>query len=289
MTVECLWPAGALLGEGPVWIARDRALWFTDIKGGRLHRLEPATGSKSTFGVPGQPGFVVPSDDGSFLVGLGRKLCRFSGGEIRETIAALDMDPRNRLNDGAVDATGRLWFGSMDDGEKEATGAVYVFDGASVRRAGGVCPITNGPALSADGRYLYHVDTLGKAIWRFDIGSRDVLTEGKLFLKIPDGEGYPDGAVIDSEGCLWLALWGGWAVRRYSPEGELLETVSLPCSQVTKLAFGGKDLKTAYVTTARIGLSAAELEDQPLAGGLFAFEAGAPGLPCREVVLKAAL
>ncbi|MCK5745057.1 MAG: SMP-30/gluconolactonase/LRE family protein, partial [Oricola sp.] len=144
MTVECIWAAEALLGEGPVWCAREQALWFTDIKGGRLHRLDPASGSKSTFEVPGQPGFIVPSDDGSFLVGMGRKLCRFSGDEISETIAELDMDSRNRLNDGAVDAKGRLWFGSMDDSEQEETGAVYLFDGASVRPVGGVCPITNG-------------------------------------------------------------------------------------------------------------------------------------------------
>lgn len=286
MTVECIWSAEALLGEGPVWSARHRALWFTDIKGGRLHRLDPATGSKSTFDVPGQPGFIVPCDDGTFLIGMGRKLCRFSDGEIGKTIADLDMDPCNRLNDGAVDASGRLWFGSMDDSEKEETGAVYLFDGASVRHMGGVCPITNGPALSADGRFLYHVDTLGKAIWRFDIGAREALTDGELFLKIPDGEGYPDGAIIDSEGCLWLALWGGWAVKRYSPEGKLLETVKLPCSQVTKMAFGGSDLKTAFVTTARIGLSAPELERQPLAGGLFAFETGVPGVASCEVSLK---
>jgi len=99
-----------------------------------------------------------------------------------------------------------------------------------------------------------------------------------VFVRIEEGGGWPDGTTVDREGCVWVALWGGWGVRRYSPEGKLLSTVRLPCAQVTKIAFGGPDLRTAYITTAWKGLTQQEREAQPFAGDLFSFEAPAPGL-----------
>ena len=150
-----------------------------------------------------------------------------------------------------------------------------------MRPVGGHCPITNGPAVSPDGGTLYHVDTLGGSIQAFDIRSRDTLKDGRVFAAIDPADGTPDGVTVDSEGCIWVALWGGWALRRYAADGNLLATVPIPCAQVTKLAFGGEDLRTAYVTTARTGLSETDLCEQPLAGALFAFEAPAPGLVMR--------
>jgi D-xylonolactonase len=288
MNQQCrlVWPLEAELGEGPIWIPREQALWFVDIKQGMLHRYHPASDDRRSLAVGGQPSFIVPVDGGSLLVGNLDALRLLENDRLGSPIARVDMPSHNRTNDGCVDPAGRLWFGTMDDDHRRPTGAVYMFDGNELTRVGGECMITNGPAVSADGDTLYHVDTVGRAIWRFDISAGPELGNGELFVRIEPQDGAPDGVTLDSDGCLWVALWGGWQVRRYAPDGELLATISVPSAQVTKVAFGGKDLTTGYVTTARIGLGESELAKQPLAGGLFAFDAPAPGVAAADVRLK---
>jgi xylono-1,5-lactonase len=196
-------------------------------------------------------------------------------------IVAVEPDlPGNRLNDATTDADGGVWFGSMDDHEQQSTGRIYRYANGQVSDSGlaPVC-ITNGPALSPDGQTLYHTDTLGLCIMASALGPDHVPRNTRIFARIEDGAGYPDGPVVDSEGCVWTGLFAGWALRRYNPAGELLTTVRLPVANITKLAFGGADLKTAYVTTARKGLSAAELSSQPDAGNLFSFRVDVAGLP----------
>lgn len=279
--VRCVWPVAAELGEGPVWSGSDRALWFVDIKGRRVHRFDPATEGRQSWPAPDQVGFVMPAPDGCLVAGLPGRLACFTPatGEF-ESLLALEAEPlRNRLNDACVDGAGRLWFGSMDDREADASGTLYRWDGTAAPVA---CDdgfvISNGPAHSPDGRTLYHTDTVRRTIYRFDVAADGFVSGKRPFIEIEEDAGWPDGSTMDAEGCLWVALWKGCAVRRYSPQGELLETVSLPCANVTKLALGGDGLKTAFVTTARKGLSPDELGTQPLAGGLFAFETDVPGL-----------
>lgn len=280
-----LWPLAAELGEGPIWLEAEQALWFVDIKGRALHQYIPGTGERHSYPLPGQPSFIVPASDGSMLIGMGLGLYKVQAGILGDQIASVAGAALDRSNDASVDGKGRLWFGTMDSAESAPTGAVHMYDGHSVRTVGGACTITNGPAISPDGRMLYHVDTLAGKIWRFDISVRNELTDGQLFAAIDPEDGNPDGVTVDSEGCVWVGLWGGWCVRRYAPDGRLLASISLPCANVTKIAFGGLDLRTAYVTTARVGLSAEQLAEQPLAGGLFAFEASAAGLPAYAVAL----
>jgi len=282
---QVVWPLAAALGEGPVWLGSGQTLWFADIKGRALHQYIPGTGERHSYPLPGQPSFIVPASDGSMLIGMGLGLYRVLDGILGEQIAGVAGAAHDRTNDATVDSRGRLWFGTMDSAESAPTGAVHLYDGQSVRSVGGACTITNGPAISPDGRTLYHVDTLAGKIWRFDISVRDVLTDGQLFAAIDPEHGNPDGVTVDSEGCVWVGLWGGWCVRRYAPDGRLLASISLPCANVTKIAFGGADLRTAYVTTARVGLSADQLALQPLAGALFAFEAPVAGLPAYAVAL----
>jgi sugar lactone lactonase YvrE len=143
--------------------------------------------------------------------------------------------------------------------------------------------ITNGPALSPDGRTLYHTDTLERVIYAFDLDEAGALLSRSVFAEVD--RGYPDGPAVDADGCVWTGLFGGWGLNRYAPTGELLEHVPFPVANVTKPAFGGEDLRTVYVTTAWKGLSAAEREAQPLAGGLFRFLADTPGLPQGELRL----
>ena len=189
--------------------------------------------------------------------------------------------PNNRLNDGVVDPLGRLWFGTMDNGETARTGAFYRFERGSVAATGidGIA-ITNGPALSPDGRILYFVDTREGRIDSADVADDGSLGPSRPFVRIDPAEGFPDGPTVDSEGCVWISLYAGWEARRYSPAGELVERVRFPVANITKIAFGGEDLRTVYATTARQLLTPAQLELQPEAGDLFEFRVDVPGLPC---------
>jgi sugar lactone lactonase YvrE len=273
---------GAILGEGPHWSAAEQKLWFVDIKEQLLHRFDPQKRKLDTWPAPAQPGWVLTSDDGGLVAGLQSGLHRFDPKTGRfASLAAPERDlPGNRLNDATVDGAGRIWFGSMDDEEAAPRGRVYVHDRGRVTCSTiAPCTITNGPAFSPDGRTLYHVDTLAGEITAFDVTADGALGAARPFVRIAPADGYPDGPSVDSAGCLWIGLFGGWGVRRYSSAGELLEFVRFPVANVTKIAFGGRDLKTVYATTASKGLSAAERNAQPYAGDLFEFHVDVAGLP----------
>ncbi|HEV2865418.1 MAG TPA: SMP-30/gluconolactonase/LRE family protein [Allosphingosinicella sp.] len=285
---ESVCDTGATLGEGPVWIGRDSALWFVDIKQKRIYRFDPAGGSLRSFEAPEQVGWVLPANDGTLLAGLQSGIHRFDPDTgAFSLVAEVEPDrPANRLNDAASDPSGRIWFGSMDDSERGATGEFYRFERGQVAHAGlPSVAITNGPALSPDGRILYYVDTLGGLIHAADVGDDGTLTRPRLFATIPPEEGHPDGPTVDSEGCVWIGLFGGSEARRYSPGGELIDRVRFPVSNITKLAFGGEDLRTVYATTARLHLKPEQLERQPQAGNLFAFRADVAGVPVTPAAL----
>ena len=286
ITPVCIWEARATLGEGVLWDAANAWVWFVDIKGRRIYRCDPDGGHQRTWDAPSQVGFIVLSSDGGYVCGLENGLFRFDPEDGSfAPLHLLEADlPGNRFNDGHVDAGGRLWFGSMDNGEEAATGALYRYDGTGAKAVDDDYVITNGPAISPDGGTLYHTDTLKKHIYAFDLADGR-LSNKRLFVLLADG-GHPDGMAVDADGCLWVATFGGGRIARYAPDGAQLDAVRFPCANITKLAFGGADLRTVYATTARKGLSNAELATQPLAGGLFTFRVATPGLPHHRLQLK---
>jgi xylono-1,5-lactonase len=280
-----VWEVEAELGEGPVWVERDQALFFTDIKRQRIYRFDPVSGDQRSWHAPEQIGFILPSAGGGFIAGLQSGLSSFEPESGRFTpVAAVEPElPDNRINDGVVDPAGRLWFGTMDNSERSARGAFYCYDRGALRRTPieGVA-ITNGPAVSPDGRTLYWVDTLGRSLSAAPIGADGQLGPSRTLITFDRGEGNPDGPTVDREGGIWIGLYGGWEARRYDPAGSLLERVRFPVANITKLALGGADLRTAFATTARHLLGPEQLTEPPLAGGLFAFEVDVPGIasPC---------
>jgi sugar lactone lactonase YvrE len=290
---------GATLGEGPVWSAREQCVWFVDIKGKKVHRFDPANAGLRSWDAPAQVGWILPTDDAGLVVGLQGGIRRFDPGSGAFTLVEpVETDaPGNRLNDACTDSQGRIWLGSMDDGERAATGHYYRYaDG--VLTESGIAPvsITNGPAVSPDGRTLYHVDTIGRILYRCDLHADGTLGPSREFARIEDGAGYPDGPTVDSEGHLWIGLFAGHAVRRYAPDGRLVETVPFPTANITKIAFGGEDLKTVYATTAAKDLDAAARRAQPHAGDLFSFRVDVAGflptpakLPPRDINMRPAL
>lgn len=278
-----VWDLAAELGEGPVWVQHDQALWFVDIKKHEIHRFDPATGERRSWTAPEQVGFIFPAERGGFVAGLQSGLYHFdeANGSF-EVIVKVEADlPDNRLNDGVVDPQGRLWFGTMDNGEKAKSGSFYCFANGTVTHTNiDNIAITNGPAVSPDGRLLYVVDTLKGTIDQVEIRGDATLGERRPFVKIDPKDGHPDGPTIDSNGYLWISLYAGWEVRRYSPSGDLVERVRFPVANITKIAFGGNDLRSVFATTARQLLSPEVIARQPQIGDLFQFRVDVPGVSC---------
>ncbi len=263
---------GMELGEGPIWIG-DR-LWFVDIKGRVIFRFDPTGETLDRWPTPEVAGWILPGAADTLIVGLRTGPARFSPKTgAFAPLAAVDADrPANRLNDAAVHPSGRVYFGSMDDDEATASGRVFVLD------AGRVTPtaippavVTNGPAIAPAGDRLFHVDTLARHVTVHAIDDDGVVGVGETFLRFSGNEGHPDGATCDREGGVWIGFFGGWAARRYDAAGRLTDEVRFPVANVTKVALGGLDGRTAFATTARQGLSTDELARQPLAGDVFTF------------------
>jgi sugar lactone lactonase YvrE len=282
--VQCIWDAGATLGEGPVWVAREQALYWVDIKGGYIHRFTPASGARRSWSTAEQPCSLVPAVDGGFIGAFRNGFARVSLDQAEvglEPIADPEQDrPGNRFNDGKVDGKGRFWAGTMDDDEKDPSGVLYRLDPDFRWHClddGYV--VTNGPAFSPDGQILYHTDTFAGVIHAFDLADDGSLANKRSFVRIPADCGYPDGMTVDADGCLWVAHWGGWRLSCFDPGGRLCGRIDLPVAQVTSCAFGGPDLRQMFITTAAIGLNQQARRQQPLAGGLFICEPGVAGLP----------
>ena len=167
----------------------------------------------------------------------------------------------------------------MDDTEEEAVGTLYrLRPDRSCEAVDSGYKVTNGPAFSPDGRTLYHTNSARQLIYAFALGEDGSVGERRELARFGEGDGYPDGMTVDSEGCLWVAFWDGWCVRRLSPDGERLREIALPVQRPTSCAFGGAGLDRLYVTSASIGLDAAALAMQPCAGGLLLLEPGVTGI-----------
>lgn len=289
----CIWDVAAKLGEGPIWHAATRSVYFVDIKGRQIHRCSEDGSVRRSWSTPLQTGFIVPvaggGGSGSFVVGMEDGLYNFDPDSGAFTLLrAIEQDvPTNRFNDGYVDAQGCLWFGSMDDGEALPSGSLYrLGGGAEVRTFDRDIIITNGPAVSPDGKTLYHTDTLGKLVFAFDVQDDGSLANKRVFTEITAG-GHPDGMAVDSAGRVWIGIFNGARISRYAADGTHIDDIAFPCSNITKLAFGGDDLRTVYVTTAWKGLSDEQRARQPQAGGLFTFRTDTPGLAQHEFLIEA--
>ena len=273
--------ADALLGEGVLWDEDRQVVWFVDIKRHRLWHFEPATGSSSFAEAPGQIGWAIPAEGGLMLCGLDDGLYTFDPPtRVFEKLMTVPGEPpRNRLNDACTDPWGRVWFGSMDDTEMEATGRFHVFDRGEVRPAGpaGIA-ITNGPAVNAEGTRIFFTDTLARKIMVADL-THDGVGEARLFVDTAEcfPGAFPDGPVVDAEGHLWSAFYFGGCVARFSPAGKLVATVAIPARDVTTISFGGPELGTCYVSTATKNMGPGDMEQFPLAGSLFAFASPVKG------------
>jgi len=271
--VACVAPLECILGEGPVW---DEAgyLWWVDIKAPALHRYRAAGGEVRSWPLPEPVGALALRENGGLILSLQSGFAFFDPdtGAVEKLFDPEPDQPQNRLNDAKCDAQGRYWAGTMHDPEQDPTGNLFRLDpdlGCERFEMGFI--VTNGPAWTGDGRTFYFNDSAERRIWAYDFEMKAGKLGGRrLFAQFTPSEGHPDGQCVDSDDGLWTAHWNGGRVTRRSRDGAQDYEVRLPVPLVTSCCFGGENLDTLYVTTARVGLKPSALEDAPLSGGLFA-------------------
>jgi sugar lactone lactonase YvrE len=270
------------LGEAPVWDERAGELLRVDITRGRIHAWSPTGNRVRTQVLGGEVSAVVPRAAApGCVVAAGHRLALRERDEER-ILAVVEQDrPDNRFNDCKCDPQGRLWAGTMSKRREPGTAALYrLVAGGELERVIAGTTISNGLAWSPTGDRMYFVDSTTQRIDAFDFeAATGAITGRRAFAEVDPRDGLPDGLTVDAEGGVWLCLFGGAAIRRYGPDGALTAATALPVTNPTSAAFGGADLDTLYITTARHRLSPEQLAAEPLAGALLALEPGVRGLP----------
>jgi sugar lactone lactonase YvrE len=285
---ELVHAAGAQLGEGPAWDAKSHRLYWVDILQKRLHfHQEDGDGF---IQLQAMPGCVAPCKDGTVILALSapkgvNSFVRLDPATNElNTLMTVTEPANNRFNDGKCDPRGRFLAGTMDRHEKEASGALYSFDGAGVTRLLDGVRISNGLAWSPDFQTVYHIDTPTREVkaYAYDLATGQV-REPRVVIQIPAALGWPDGMTSDVDGNLWIAMWAGAQVTHWNPyDGELLDRLPLPARNVTSVVFGGRNMDELFVTSARVGLDAAELTAFKFSGGLMRVQTRVTGMPTFE-------
>lgn len=270
-----------LLGECPLWDERGRLLWWVDSRWPAVKQLDPSSGAVMMLVLPEVVGSIAFREQGGLLAATrsGIHFLDAASGALEARANPEAALPENRFNDGRCDRAGRFWAGTMSDVKRDPVGSLYRFDAdMACTRLRNAVVIPNSLAFSPDGGRMYFADTMRHILWAYDYDpASGAATNERVFADA--GAGRPDGSCVDAEGCLWNAEYGGWRLVRYTPAGKVDRVVEVPVANPTCCCFGGEDLGTLYVTTARQRLSPEELARQPLAGSLLALRPGVQGLP----------
>lgn len=275
----------ARFGEGAFWDASTETLLWVDITGGAAHRTSPADGATQRCVLGGEVAAAFPTTRATVVAARDNTLLEVAGAEVLGEIAGVPPHPRMRFNDGSPDPRGRLLIGTLHADKDPGTASLYRLDDQLVPVVSGVT-VSNGLGWSPNGGLLYYADTPTLRVDVFDYDTEAGLPRARrTFADVSDSPGRPDGLTVDAEGGVWVAMIRGGELRRYAPDGRLDRVVPLPVSHPTSVAFGGPGLGDLFVTSALDPLSAAEREQQPLAGRLLRLDPGVRGLPTPSVLL----
>jgi sugar lactone lactonase YvrE len=281
--VECVIPGSDQLGETPLWDARERKLWWIDIERPKLQSFDPASGARAAYPYDAAfLGSLALTQGGSHVLAKDVSLYhRDPASGALNLFAQVENGLDNRLNDGRVDARGRLWIGTMDNGLHRPNGSLYRVDpDGSVLPVFDEVVVANGMAFSPDNRTFYFTDTRRYCSWRFDLDIDDGQIRNRaLFADYTASGERPDGACVDVDGGIWTAFFAGSRVVRYRPDGTIDLVVPLPVTNPTCLCFGGDDLRTLYITTATKFLTPEQRASEPLAGSVLAVHGIGQGMP----------
>ena len=269
------------LGEGPLYSARENAFFWADILGQRLHRLALDDGNIRSWSMPEKICWIIErKDNAGFIAGMQSSIGILTLNPFSWKVRVIPEPdlPENRMNDAKADAAGRIWAGTMHADGHKSSGSLYRLDpNWQITRADTDYFIANGPAIARNQGYLYHTDSGRRLIYRFRLDQDGWLRDREIFLRFSQEDGVPDGMTIDTEGGLWVAMWGASRVVRFAASGALDCTFRLPASQPTSCAFGGPAFDRLFVTSAKIGLSG-----EPGAGALFEIDSGFLGYPAAQ-------
>lgn len=274
-------------GEGALWHPDRQTLFWVDIEGRKLYEYHPSSKSRQEWKFDRMVSTVVPETDSTVVVALQDEIVRLNLNSSRQTsIARIPVNNGGlRCNDGKCGPSGRLWVGTMSLNGKEKAAALYCVSGqGQVKEMISKVSISNGIVWSSQERFMYYIDTPTRRVdrYRYDKSDLEILYDGIAF-HIPEGTGVPDGMAIDENGNLWIAQWGGSGVYCYNPyTGDLLAKVEVPAPNVASCAFGGANLDSLYITTARAGLTDEQLKDYPLSGSVFVCKPGVKGTPANK-------
>jgi len=273
-----------LLGEAPLWHTIHQILYWVDIESRIVHGYEPHTGQHREWPVPQMVGTVACASNGNLILGLQNEIGDLDPGTGKvNTLAPLEAEMRdNRCNDGKCDPAGRFWVGTINMKSKRGAGSLYCIDAAlHITKVLDGLTIANGMAWSPASDLMYFIDSHDRNVKCYDFDpATPTLRNERVIINIESNNEVPDGMCVDEEGMLWIGFYGGYRVGRYDPtSGKHLADVNVPAPNVTSCCFGGQDLKTLYITTARQGLPAKQLKEFPLSGSLFSCETDIAGIP----------
>jgi sugar lactone lactonase YvrE len=276
MVMQSLSNENYLLTECPLWSAIEQILYWVDIKAKRIYRHDPKIDSTTHFELPEEIGCLGLCEEGGFIAGLRSGLWLLDDkGRLQRMIAA---NPENqsysRFNDGRTDPAGRFMVGTIDEQKLAQRACLYRYDRRGLHVLLQGLTTSNGLAFSPDGTLLYHADTAAFTVrrYKYDLASGEI-DGGQVFIQWDPwshDRARPDGAAVDSEGCYWIALYEGGRIERYDPKGVLIAKYAVPVRCPTMLAFGGRDFRTLFVTSARHARSPEEVAQFPLSGNVFA-------------------
>lgn len=288
LQIEVVGEHKCLLAEGPVWDAKRQVICWIDILNGKIHEYSRQHKSHNIISVHQMIGLLAICDNGNFIVALqnGFAFVERSSGEIKMIADPEDTLPNNRFNDGKCDPAGRFWAGTMSLSEDKGAGSLYMLDrDLKCSKKISKVTISNGMSWSSDHKTFYYIDTPTHEVVAYDYDElTGEISNRRVIIQINEHDGFPDGMTIDNEGMLWIAHWNGWQVTRWNPNtGEKLHTIKIPVAKVTSCTFGGKDLDSLFITTAKVELTVGEQKQQPLAGSLFVIDhCGYRGVPTVE-------
>jgi sugar lactone lactonase YvrE len=281
MSLELLHNAKATLGEGPAWDTKTQTLYWLDILKKRIYANTQILAELDDF-----IGCLAPCKNGNLILGTRLGFANLNPDSVQLTfLTALDSEPpTNRMNDGKCDPAGRFIAGTMDMNEQDPNGALYSLDGKQTTRLLTGITISNGLAWSVDHKTFYYIDTPTREVKAFDYDlATGQIANPRVTIYVPESLGWPDGMTSDTDGNLWIAMWGGAQITKWNPkDGKLLEQIAVPALHTSSCVFGGKDMNQLYVTSARKGMSESDLKKYPLSGGLFKIDTNVTGMPTFE-------
>ncbi len=279
---EVIVACGNMLGESPIWVAADQSLYWVDILKPAIWRLELPSQFVEHWTPPfrltslvscGSSGLFGAGDAGLLALNPAANRYDVFGHPEGEVVG-------NRFNDGGVDCAGGYWLGSMDQAEQAARGTIYrIGRDRRWRVIDTGFRVPNGPAFSPDGQHAYLADSPLGIIYRYTLEPDGRLLTREEFLRFSQDQGFPDGMTTDANGCLWVSFWDGGCLRCFNPDGTQLRQIDLPVPRPTSCAFGGEALDLLFVTSARTGLSEAQLAAAPASGALLCVRPGVHGWP----------